>query len=96
LSLVKRQMEAEDAKHNLAVEIAVEAGVLKRCVFHTFAFAHGADPKEAYKLGNHKFTAGELHGIFVSRREMTDTIKEVVNDAALECWDCAKLQNEKD
>ena len=76
-----------------AEEIAVEAKVLQRCPFHEVAFGYGNDPAPAYMLGNRKMTAGELHG-FATRTEMTDTIKEVVADAAMECPYCAKLRDE--
>jgi hypothetical protein len=48
----------------------------------------------AYKLGNYQFSNGKLEGIFDDRREMTDTIKTVVEGAAVECWQCAKLERE--
>jgi hypothetical protein len=53
------------------------------------------DLERACKLGNQKFTAGELKGEFKSRREMTDLIKEVIDDhVGTECPSCASAMNE--
>jgi hypothetical protein len=40
--------------------------------------------ESAYWLGNYRFSLGKLP-MFSDRREMTDTIKAVVEDAAMEC-----------
>ena len=54
----------------------------------------GGDVVDAYKLGNARYEKDALDRIFLSRTDMTDYIKEVVEDAAMECWSCAKLRDE--
>ena len=74
----------------------MEAGVLEQCEYHDDAIFEGSEDITAtYKLGNTKFTSGELSGTFDDRREMTDIIKEVVEDhPAKECPFCAKIGDE--
>lgn len=75
-----------------AMEIAIDAGVLQRCEFHSHCvYAGNAEIVDAYKLGNFRFSNGELSGAFASRTAMTECIKEVVHDSggATSCGACA-------
>ncbi len=92
----KRELEEQECKRQTALQIALEAGVLATCELHEDCFLEGNEDIEgAYKLGNLKITNGELQGAFSSRREMTDTIKEVVEEhSAGECPSCAKWRDE--
>ena len=92
----KKHMEEMEGKRNLAISIAVEAGALEECEFHSGTFTEGSsDIENAYKLGNLKITSGELEGAFDSRREMTDLIKEVVDEhSGGECYSCARHRDE--
>jgi len=95
MGVMKRMMEDHEAKWETGIWTALEAGVLGQCQFHDDAIYEGSeDITEAYKLGNAKFTSGELSGVFDNRREMTDTIKEVVDHPAEECPFCAKFRDE--
>lgn len=76
----KRMFEDDEAKRVIALQIAVEADVLERCEFHEIAYEGNEEIESAYKLGNCKFSSGELSDTFESRREMTDYIQEVVAD----------------
>ena len=92
---VKRLMERHETLCHAAVRIALEAGVLKFCEHHGCVFEGPNDIESAYKLGNYKFSKGSLAGIFDTRREMTDCIKEVVEDNSTdECPRCAKFREE--
>jgi hypothetical protein len=75
-----------------ALSILLQAGVLNLCAVHEDTVIEGSgDIEAAYKLGNSKFTAAELDGIFESRREMTDYIKLVYEENADgECNQCTK------
>ena len=92
----KQMMEEKEAKLCIAMQIALEAGVLKKCEFHENCnYAGGEEIENAYKLANHKYSNGEFKDVFKNRREMTDIIKEVVEDeAAEECFVCAKNRDE--
>src|SRR5882762_8033140 len=94
MGATKRLMEHYENQRNAAITIAIQAGVLKRCENHAdYVFDGGSDPTGAYKLGNSKFTAGELEGIFNSRKEMTDCMKKAIQEhsATDECQRCAKM-----
>ena len=89
MGAAKRLLEAHQHKLMVAEDIAVEAGALERCEFHDFVYDTWGDPVEAYKLGNRKFTAGEV-AVFADRREMTDYIQDAITQSADECGYCAK------
>jgi hypothetical protein len=96
MSGAKRMMEEQEQKRSSAISIAIEAGVLGRCEFHDdVVFEGNEDITEAYKLGNTKFTHGELDNVFSDRKDMTDVINEVVKDhPGEECPYCAKIRDE--
>jgi hypothetical protein len=84
----------EDSQYMEAEEIAVQAEVLEKCELHEEVYdPGGGDLQDAYKLGNYKFSRGEVAS-FGDRREMTDAIKAVVEQAAMECYTCAKWRDE--
>ncbi|MEN3111145.1 hypothetical protein ACFONG_04715 [Uliginosibacterium paludis] len=89
-------MEDDEEKRGIAIQIALEAGVLEQCEFHEDCLFEGGEEIEAaYKLGNFKISNGEYGDVFESRREMTDLIKEVVQDnSAEECYSCAKNRDD--
>lgn len=90
MGLMKREMMRQEDIRFSAIGVALEAGNLKRCEFHDdIVLENWGDPKDAYRLGNAKFSRGEA-GDFLSRREMTDTIKSVIEEAGEECPCCAK------
>jgi ea8.5-like protein len=70
--------------------LAISAGVLGVCAVHGDTIIAGSGEfEDAYKLGNAKFTAGELTGVFENRREMADYIRQVVEENADgECNQC--------
>ena len=92
----KRAMEEQEDKRNVAMHIALEANVLDQCEYHDdCVYAGNEEIENAYKLGNSKLSRGELEGVFKDRREMTDIIKDVVEDhQGDECFACAKNRDE--
>jgi hypothetical protein len=96
MGYAKRLMEAEEEKSNAATAIALQAEVLIRCEYHSeVVMENGAfDIEDAYKLGNAKFSAGEFKRIFSDRRDMTDHIKEAVEEAAYNCSFCEKMMSD--
>lgn len=92
----KRMMEEHQEKLDAAMQIALQAGVLKQCIDHEECVFEGSNNiEDAYKLGNTLFTSGKVNGTFSSRREMTDLIKEVVEaHPSEECPRCAKNWDE--
>jgi hypothetical protein len=67
---------------------------LERCEIHDIAYDNWGDPVKAYKLGNRKFTGGEVAEVFTDRREMTDYIQAAIQDSPEECGYCEKLARE--
>ncbi len=92
----KRLMEKEDEKRNIAIQIALEAGVLESCKVHNdFNYDTGKDIQHAYKLANANYTNDHYIDVFNDRKEMTDSIKEVVEEhLPVECPYCAKFRKE--
>ena len=87
----KDEMMRLEALSLEARDIAVEAGVLLRCEYHPdFVWEHGADNEDAYKLANARFTRGEILTPCNSRRELTDAIKNAIEEAGIfGCPACA-------
>ncbi len=92
----KQMMEEHEGKLGVAMELALEANVLEKCEYHDDCiYAGSEDIESAYKLGNYKLSNGELEAVFKDRREMTDLVKEVVEDhQGDECFACAKNRDE--
>jgi hypothetical protein len=90
---VKQKMLDDAAKEQYALDIALESGALKTCEIHEDCPLPGTlDYEAAYKLGNSRFSKGELGSIFKTRREMTDILKQVIDEYSVvdECYCCAK------
>jgi hypothetical protein len=86
----KRQMAHRDEQLRVATAIAIESGVLSCCEFHGMVWEISSDKTPAYMLGNWKFTAGKVTGMFDSRTEMSDTIKEACEASGVCCTACDK------
>ena len=92
---MSRLMEIYEEQRGVAEQIAIDAGMLKRCQYHDEVYQWDIlDTTPAYKLGNYKFTKGELKGIFDDRKDMTDAIKKAIELAGDECGRCAKFRDE--
>lgn len=89
----KDEMMRQEAQIEEATEIAVKAGVLKRCEYHPdIVWDNFGEHEEAYKIGNAMYSAGELQTRFASRRELTDAIKSAIAQAGIgPCPACAKM-----
>ena len=91
MGAAKQQMLHEQEQWIEAEQIAVDAGVLKRCPYHDCVYdALNGDNTPAYKLANYRLSHGLLNVGFTDSRELTDTIKAVIEDSAMECGYCAK------
>ena len=93
MGFTKRRMEEFGEKRKEAIRIAVEAGSLDRCPFHSDYYSDTGDPSMAYKLANKFFTDDNLEQDWESRRELTDVIKEVIEEAPGDgiCPSCASF-----
>jgi hypothetical protein len=81
--------------------IAVAVGLGEFCEFHDDVFISEFPYEdklvEAYKLANARITSGEIDlPSMMTRRDFTDLIKEVVEQAPDECPECHRLFNQKD
>lgn len=92
----KRMMEENEEKQQIAIGIAIDAGVLVQCDVHEdIVFAGDEEVESAYRLGNHRISQRLLEGCFDSRRDMTDTISSVVAEhSGDECYVCAKNRDD--
>lgn len=91
---LKKWAEEKEQQREWGKQIAIDAGVLKVCKFHEKVYYDGEDKTPAYKLGNYKFSKGDLKEQFSDRTEMTDAIKEAIEEAALSCWVCDKVESD--
>jgi hypothetical protein len=89
MGYAKQQEMEREAQDGVATSIAVAAGVMTECPIHEdVVMEGGADPVDAYRLGNAMFTRGEV-ALFESRREMTDALKRVMAGyRPSECFRC--------
>jgi hypothetical protein len=95
MGIAKRAMEEDEDKRQVALNIAIQAGVLKECEFHPGTYIEGDEEIEsAYKLANSSYSNGEYRGMFKSRVDLTDAIKDVVSDNAGECYSCEKWKSD--
>ncbi len=85
---MRREEQIEEA-----TDIVVKAGALSRGEDHPeIVWDNFGDHEEAYKIGNARFTAGELQTHSESRRELTDAIKAAIEEAGMDgCPICAKM-----
>ncbi len=89
-------MAINEAKDDIAEEILLESGVLKKCMYHEIIFRGNEESSAAYKLANGKFSRdNNFQELFSNRRHMTDTIQNV-NDNYLseECPICVKIRDQ--
>jgi len=77
-----------DELRGIAESIARRAGAITECEIHGEVLDNDC-AEEAYALGNSLFNT-ELRGVFSTRREMTDAIKSVIDDASWDCGMCEK------
>jgi hypothetical protein len=79
----------------IAEELAVEWGRLKRCRWHPdFTYQDDWDMERMYRAAAWKFKQGEISGPFIDQRELTDSLKTVVEDAPTRCPRCEKMRDE--
>lgn len=84
-----------EAQRQETIEIAIKAGVLERCEIHEEVYDPlNGDYSPAYKLGNYRLSHGLLSVSFTSSRELTDTIKDAIEDSPMECGYCAKWRDD--
>lgn len=82
-----------ESKLAVALEIALDAGVLDRCVIHDVVFEGDGDIEHAFELGGARMATGALGQNFDSRDDLNEFIAEVVSDhRGEECMHCREQQ----
>ncbi len=90
-----RMTETHEGKRALAVEIALEAGVLAYCGSHDSVFRGPRTIEHAYRVARTEFS--NLHAVFMSEDELQEIIREVIQDHdTKECPECRKTRNESE
>jgi hypothetical protein len=86
MGATKAILALQEQQRDAAIGIAIKTRVLRVCEFHgeVFAAHEFIDLEPAYRRASRKFKRGEFGGLFESQRELTDEIKEAVNEF---CWD---------
>lgn len=92
MSYAKDLLARAEQQRDMAIEIALRARVLRSCGFHGEVFSSEEPIESAYRLGNARFSKGSLRASFASRIELTDAIKNAVEDHPADmCPRCAKF-----
>ena len=92
--MISEQMLEAQAREAIAEDIAVEAGILKRCPWHEIAYQDDWDMGRLYRIAGRRFKQEDIPRPFYSQKDLNDALKSVVDDAPLDCPRCEKLRNE--
>lgn len=88
----KHKLECQEDQRRQAARIAMQAGAIHACEIHEGVYIDGGDDESAYRFANHLYTIRDvLADGFDTRREMTDAIKSVLDDAGSTCSFCQKI-----
>ena len=95
MGITKRQMEEDEARHQMGIELCIEAGALEECEYHPGSIYSGDEEvEEAYKLANARASKGQIEiSERFTRRDLTDYVKKAYEDNcwATECMSCEKV-----
>jgi hypothetical protein len=81
--------------NSVAENLAIEAGILKRCRWHEdFVYQEDWDLEPLYRMAASRFNRGEIRG-FVTLRDLRYEIKSVITAAPSECPRCEHLRAQK-
>ena len=95
MGAAKRELERQDAMYEIGVNLAVRAKVVRECKYHDGEYVHCGEEERAYKLASALYRDGDPSLLdFRSRKELTDTVKAAIDDAAWECARCEKWMRE--
>ena len=82
----------------VAIDIAKEAGAVEECAMHSDILLDQYDDDAltlAYKIANKRISDGEIDlPDYVSRKDITDLIKEVVLESGTDCPRCESIARE--
>jgi hypothetical protein len=87
----KDRLAQLEAQHDTLIDIALDAGLLRRCEVHDYVFWTGeTDYTDAYKRGNLQMTCdAHFAAMFKNdRRAMTDALKAVIDEHNTDCIGC--------
>lgn len=92
----KRMAEEENRKYKIAIQIALAAGVLKECEYHEGLFFKGdKEISKAFAMANDQYLQGKYDRDFRDKKEMTDTIIEIVGQYSSDyCSSCGHSYEE--
>ena len=92
----KHITEECDRRYEAAKQIALAAGVLRECEYHEgFFFKGDKEIKSALTMANNYYLQGRYNHEFKDKKEMTDTIIEVVGKYSSEnCLSCGHSYEE--
>jgi len=80
----------------IALVIAIKAGVLRECEVHQYTIRGSMDYERAYRLANKLITLKDplVEQCYGDRRRLTDALKKVINYNAITCPGCEGLIKE--
>ena len=92
--MIKRLIERSEERARAAMSIAIAGGSVTVCPNHSDVLMDTGerDHSYSYRVGNARFTAGDLDDLFDSPRDMTDAVKAAINEIGLtSCPRCDKM-----
>lgn len=83
-------------KRETAIQIALAAGVLKECEYHKGCFFKGNEElNKAFAIADNQYSEGKHTHEFKDKKEMTDIIREAVEEhSAEQCSSCGHFHEE--
>jgi len=92
----KQMTEEYERKYEAAKQIALATGVLKECEYHKGLFFKGDNElNKTFKMANNYYSQGRYIHEFRDKKEMTDTVIEVVGKySSKKCSSCGHSYEE--
>jgi len=93
----KRMLEEQEYLEGVAAGLLIETGYLRACNAHEALMVEGDEEslQAAYKLANARVSSGAIKLEYgFSRRDLTDTIKDVAENTGDDCSSCQKIAEE--
>jgi hypothetical protein len=98
MSSSKREFERRESIRRIAIGIAIEKKAITECEDHPGTYLGNYDSEatqNAYRFGNYLYSKKDPRvSEFKSREELLDTIKQVIEESGMECYDCVKILKE--
>lgn len=95
MSQIKHESDRLETNRRIATWIAIEKGAIYECEYHPGTYLDNYDSianQKAYQFANYLYSSKDPRvSEFRSQKELTDTIKHVIEESGIECYGCVKI-----